>query len=175
VADEMAEAAGRCVEDDLGWGLGVVFRRYQKAATEAMSDLPISPRGYQVLSRATQGEPRRQLSLAHDLGIDRTVMTYLLDDLEQAGLVERRPDPNDRRARLVSATEAGNELLCDVQRALDAAEEQVLGALDQVDRAAFRTLLQKLAVDADRVDHVAEPCQVMDDVGGQRTGTKPDS
>lgn len=171
-AAETTTEVARCVEDDLGWGLGVVFRRYQKAATEVMSDLPISPRGYQVLSLATQGEPRRQLTLAQDLGIDRTVMTYLLDDLEQAGLVERRPDPNDRRARLVSATDAGKELLCDVQRALDAAEEQVLGSLGETDRGAFRSLLQKLAVDADRVDHVAEPCQVMDD---QRTGTKPDS
>ena len=34
-------------------------------------------------------------------------MTYLLDDLEQAGLIERRPEPADRRARRVVATDAG--------------------------------------------------------------------
>ena len=163
------------MEDDLGWGLGVVFRRYQKAATEVMSELPISPRGYQVLSLVIQGPPRRQLTLAQDLGIDRTVMTYLLDDLEQAGLVERRADPADRRARLVSATEAGKELLCTVQRGLDAAEEQVLCSLGEDERGAFRLLLQRIAVDADRIDPVAEPCQVMEDAAGQRTGTKPDS
>jgi DNA-binding MarR family transcriptional regulator len=161
----------RAVEDDLGWGLGVVFRRYHKAATEVMSGLPISPRGYQLLSLVIDKPPRRQLSLAQDLEIDRTVMTYLLDDLEQAGLVEREPDPMDRRARLVTVTEAGREMLCTVQRGLDEAEERVLGSLGEREREAFRILLQRLALDA---DDRAEPCVVMEDAA-QRTGTNPDS
>jgi DNA-binding MarR family transcriptional regulator len=37
-------------------------------------------------------------------------MTYLLDDLEAASLIERRPDPADRRARRIVATQKGNEL-----------------------------------------------------------------
>src|SRR3954463_6352379 len=93
------------VEDDLGWALGTVFRRYARAAAKALEGIPGGPRGYQVLAAAAGIEPRRQLSLAHQLGIDRTVMTYLVDDLEQAGVVERKPDPADRRARLIVATE----------------------------------------------------------------------
>ena len=71
--------------------LALVFRAYVMAAHDAVADLPGGPRGYQVLSAATQGAVGSQLSLAQHLGIDRTVMTYLLDDLEAANLIERRP------------------------------------------------------------------------------------
>jgi DNA-binding transcriptional MocR family regulator len=61
------------------------------------------------LDAAAHGAVGSQLALAQHLGIDRTVMTYLLDDLEAAGLIERRPDPADRRARRVVATQLGME------------------------------------------------------------------
>jgi DNA-binding MarR family transcriptional regulator len=64
-----------------------------------------------VLSAAAHGTVGSQLALALHLGVDRTVMTYLLDDLEAAGLIERRPDPADRRARQVVATRQGTKLL----------------------------------------------------------------
>ena len=115
--------------DDLGWGLGMIFRAYVKAAHAAVADLPGGPRGYQILSAAAQGTVASQLALAQHLGVDRTVMTYLLDDLEAAGLIERRPDPADRRARRIVATEAGNELLSSLNDRLRAAEAHLLGPL----------------------------------------------
>jgi hypothetical protein len=96
-----AENAPGCADalaDDLGWGLGMIFRAYVEAAHAAVADLPGGPRGYQVLSAAAQGTVNSQLALAQHLGVDRTVMTYLLDDLEAACLIERRPDPADRPA-----------------------------------------------------------------------------
>ena len=91
------------VETDLGWALGAITRSYLRAAREAVEDVPGGARGYLVLASAGQGEPKSQLALAQHLGVDRTAMTYLLDDLEGAGLVERRPDPADRRARRIVA------------------------------------------------------------------------
>src|SRR5260370_42709662 len=87
----------RTLNDDLGWALGTIFRSYVKAAGVAVADLPGGPRGYQVLTAASNGGPGTPLALANQLGVDRTVMTYLLDDLERAGLIERRPHPADRR------------------------------------------------------------------------------
>src|ERR1700729_2769987 len=115
--------------DDLGWGLGTVFRAYVTAAHEAVADLPGGPRGYQVLSAADHGAVGSQLALAQHLGVDRTVMTYLLDDLESANLIERRPDPADRRARRIVATDKGNELLSSLNDRLQAAEAHLLGPL----------------------------------------------
>ena len=78
---------------DLGWGLVVLFRAYVKAAEAIADDVPGGNRGYQVLSAAARDEPGSQAAMAQSLGIDRTVMTYLLDDLEAARLVERHADP----------------------------------------------------------------------------------
>src|SRR5665213_3920692 len=108
--------------DDLGWGLGVVFRAYVAAADAAVAEFPGGPRGYQVLAAAARSDVGSQLALAQHLGIDRTVMTYLLDDLEAAKLIERRPDPSDRRARRVVATQLGIELLATLDDQLRAAE-----------------------------------------------------
>lgn len=146
-------ACGGALSDDLGWGLGVVFRSYAKAANSAFAGLPGGPRGYQVLAAASRGEPGSQLELAHHLGVDRTVMTYLLDDLEGAGLIERRPDPADRRARRIVVTAPGRERLADLGRRLRAAEEHVLAGLaTDDDRRAFRALLRQLATHADAQD-----------------------
>ena len=60
--DEIGEASG-CADtlaDDLGWGLGMLFRAYVKAAHAAVTDLPGGPRGYQVLS-----PPRKPRSIAN--------------------------------------------------------------------------------------------------------------
>jgi DNA-binding MarR family transcriptional regulator len=141
------------VESDLGWALGTVTRSYLRIAAEAVADVPGGPRGYQVLTSAARGDAGTQLAMAQRLGLDRTVMTYLLDDLEKAGLVERKPDPADRRARRVVLTEQGTARLCDVERRLRRVEEHVLGPLDPAERDTLRTLLQRVAVaTGDRTD-----------------------
>ncbi|WP_112240971.1 MarR family winged helix-turn-helix transcriptional regulator [Kribbella monticola] len=157
------QVRGTSVEADLGWALGVVFRRYAKRSAQALDDVPGGPRGYQVLATAVGSGPKRQLDLAAQLDVDRTVMTYLLDDLEKAGLVERQPDPTDRRARLIVATEQGREALCDLERRLGQAEEEVLGSLGEGERTVFRTLLQRLAVTADAVDPLHNACALAEE------------
>jgi len=158
-------ACGGVLAGDLGWALGVVFRSYVKAANAAFADLPGGPRGYQVLTAAARGEPGSQLELAHHLGVDRTVMTYLLDDLEHAGLIERRPDPADRRARRIVATAVGRELLDGLDRQLRAAEHHVLAGLGTTeDRQAFRALLRQLATHADAIDPVRGACELAKDI-----------
>jgi DNA-binding MarR family transcriptional regulator len=96
------------------------------------------------LTAVVQGEQPTQLALAAHLGIDRTVMTYVIDDLAAAGLVERKLNPADRRQRKIVATAKGMRALRQLQRRVAQAEEEVLGALDEAERAAFRELLGKI-------------------------------
>src|SRR3954466_13598807 len=133
------------VESDLGWALGTVMRNYLRAVDEVVADVPGGPRGYQVLAACGREGPRTQLALARQLGIDRTVMTYLLDDLESAGLVRREPDPNDRRARRVVATPAGHERLEELHQRQRRVEDLLLAGLPQAAQEAFRTALQQIA------------------------------
>ena len=149
------------VETDLGWALGAITRSYIRAAREAVADVPGGARGYLVLAAAGQGEPKSQLALAQHLGVDRTAMTYLLDDLEGAGLVERRPDPSDRRARRVTLTDAGLARLQQLKAGLRHVEDGLLGPLDDDDRAVLRTLLRRLATNLAPANPCeASPCEI---------------
>ncbi len=144
------------VEADLGWALGAISRSYLRAARAAVADLPGGARGYLVLAVAGQGEPRSQLALAQHLGVDRTAMTYLLDDLEAAGLVERRPDPADRRARRVAPTPDGLALLREVKATLRDVEDGLLAPLDDEERVVLRGMLRRLATNV----APANPCEI---------------
>jgi DNA-binding MarR family transcriptional regulator len=165
-AVESRQAAGcdGALVDDLGWGLGMVFRAYASAAQAAVAEFPGGPRGYQVLSTAVRASVGSQLALAQHLGIDRTMMTYLLDDLEAAGLIERRPDPADRRARQVIATEKGAALLVTLDRRLAAAEDHLLAPLDDEQRTTFRSQLRLLATRISALDPVDGPCRLVEQV-----------
>ncbi|GAA4256163.1 MarR family winged helix-turn-helix transcriptional regulator [Dactylosporangium darangshiense] len=153
------------LQSDLGWALGVLLRGYAKGAQSVIADVPGGPRGYQVLTSAVDGTPCTQLALANKLGIDRTVMTYLLDDLEKAGVIERQPDPADRRARRIIATEAGRATLCELQRKLRHVEDRVLGSLPEDDRAAFRSMLRTVAVALDEHDPLENTCTAIEALG----------
>jgi DNA-binding MarR family transcriptional regulator len=150
------------LQADLGWALGVMLRAYAKGAALVIAGVPGGPRGYQVLAAAASGAEGTQLALANKLGVDRTVMTYLLDDLEEAGLIERRPDPADRRARRIVATDAGRAPMCELQAKLAHVESRVLGALDEQERAVFRDLLRRAATRVDEADPLADACTVVD-------------
>jgi DNA-binding MarR family transcriptional regulator len=146
---------------DLGLALSLLLRSYLRAAQAVLAELPGGPRGYHVLASAAYECPPTQLALAHQLGIDRTVLTYLLDDLEQAGLVERKPDPSDRRARRVVVTEAGTATLHRVQGELSSVETVALRGLDPADQLTLRALLQRAASHQDTGEGA---CSVVDAV-----------
>lgn len=160
------------LQSDLGWALGVMLRAYAKGATHVIADVPGGPRGYQVLTAAASGAEGTQLALANKLGIDRTVMTYLLDDLEQAGLIERRPDPADRRARRIVATDAGRATMCEVQGKLAHVETRILSALGEPERAMFRELLRKVATRVDEHDPLTDACTIVDEFAAEPPSTR---
>ena len=160
----MTETAGTTTEQgsiDFGQALGSILRSYLENAREAVNDLPGGPRGYQVMSVANGDDCSNQATIATRLGIDRTVMTYLVDDLEKAGLVTRRPDPADRRARQVVLTAKGAKAHAATSQRIAEVERTVLGSLSDADADLFRQLLVRVAaagpvVDACDVPGVAE-------------------
>lgn len=150
--------------DDFGFALGTVFRSYAKTASIVLDEVPGGPRGYQVVSAAARGEVESQTGLAQQLGIDRTVMTYLLDDLEQAGLVTRRPSPTDRRHRHIVATDKGKRLCETTEQRLRLVEDCVLEGLSAEERKVLRDLLERLASRAVGADPMGDACRVLGDL-----------
>src|SRR5438874_10441233 len=93
----------------IGQLLTVAAAAAQSLARERLRPLGLTPRGWAVLSALAKGRTRPQIDLATATGTDRTVMTYLLDDLATQGLIERVRDPDDRRSYQVHLTRRGEE------------------------------------------------------------------
>ncbi|WP_345750689.1 MarR family winged helix-turn-helix transcriptional regulator [Microbacterium rhizophilus] len=132
-------------ETDLGWALGSLLRTYMRLSSEAVGDLPGGPRGYQVLSIVASGGCNNQAAIAESMGLDRTAVTYLVDGLEASGLVTRTPDPQDRRSRRVSFTDAGAARFSELSACMRGAEESLLRGLSPDAATALRDSLGRAA------------------------------
>lgn len=103
--------------------------------------------GYIVLN-ALDGRPApTQAALATSIGADKTRIIPILDDLQRDGLIERQPDPADRRARLVSITPRGRQVRAATQADIQKGEERLLARLSPADRRAFLRALETLSGD----------------------------
>jgi len=100
---------------------------------------------YVVLSALVEGEAPTQASLAQTIGADKTRIIGVLDDLQERALIERRPDPADRRAYVLSLTAAGRRLHRLAQSDIQRGEEQWLGRLSAADRTTFLRVLRELS------------------------------
>ncbi len=85
-----------------------------------------------------------QRRLAERLGIDPASVGQMIDRLEAAGLLERRVHPDDRRARLVSATRSGERVRQQLRPAALAAQERLLAPLTVQERRLFLDLLTRV-------------------------------
>jgi MarR family transcriptional regulator, organic hydroperoxide resistance regulator len=89
---------------------------------------------------------RTQAALAQSIGADKSRIIGVLDELQERGLIERRPDPADRRVHLLALTEVGRRLRESVRAAIQRQEEErVLAVLPEGDRAAFIRALRVLS------------------------------
>jgi DNA-binding MarR family transcriptional regulator len=113
----------------------------------ALAPLGIDPRHFLLLRFVTREEGRSQQALGEMLHIPPSRMVALVDQLEQRGLLERRANPTDRRARALHVTPAGRELMGKAMEAAIAHENRVGVLLSASERRQLVALLQKLAAE----------------------------
>ncbi len=106
----------------------------------------VSMWGYIVLNALADQPVRTQAALAQSIGADKSRIIGVLDELQERGLIQRQPDPGDRRVHLLSLTEAGRGLRESVQASIQRQEEdRILSALPDADRRAFIRALRVLS------------------------------
>lgn len=122
-------------------------RELEQRLEPVYRDQGLEPGWYDVLATLRRAGPpyrARPTEFAGALMLTSSGTTKRLDRLEQAGLITRGPDPEDRRATLITLTDAGLKL---IDRATDAHlenERQLLGALTDADQRRLADLLRKL-------------------------------
>jgi DNA-binding MarR family transcriptional regulator len=130
---------------DLAAMLAPLVRDMIAAELPVLQDNGLSMWGYSVLLALDRSAIRTQAALAEAIGADKTRIIAILDELQQKGLIERVPDPQDRRVRLLAITEDGRRVKNRTQTAIQRGEERWLGILSPSDRAAFLRALQQLS------------------------------
>jgi MarR family transcriptional regulator, transcriptional regulator for hemolysin len=150
-----APPADESLSENLCWLLARASPSLTTQLTTALADLGVSPRAHCVLSTAMTGE-FTQTALAQAVGLDKTTMVVTLDELEAAGLAERRPAAGDRRARIVAVTKAGQRKVARARQIVDGIQADVLASLPARDREQFVAALARLVG-----ERLAEPsaCQ----------------
>jgi len=125
----------------LGEAFWAVARQLREVSQETLAPWAISPSHLRALRVLRRHGVMRLSELSDRLHIAPRSTTEVIDALESRGLVQRRPDPGDRRATLVEVTGHGASVL-DAIRGTEA--ERVFGRLSQADRAHLARILRKL-------------------------------
>jgi len=125
----------------LGEAFWAVARQLREVSQETLAPWDISPSHLRALRVLRRHGVMRLSELSDRLHIAPRSTTEVIDALESRGLVQRRPDPGDRRATLVEVTGHGASVL-DAIRGTEA--ERVFGRLSQADRAHLARILRKL-------------------------------
>jgi DNA-binding MarR family transcriptional regulator len=134
--------------ENLGEAFGAVARRLRSASMASLSTWDVTPSQMRAVRILTgHGDGVRSSELAHHLHIAPRSATEVVDALEAKGLVQRSPDPTDRRATLVSLTPRGIELMDEVRRARGLESEKLFDRLSKTDRAHLARILRQLQSD----------------------------
>jgi DNA-binding MarR family transcriptional regulator len=112
---------------------------------ERLSPLGVDPQLVMVLRLVASDEGRSQQALGRTLHIAASRMVSLIDDLEERGLVERRANPDDRRARSLHVTPAGRKLLGRVMEVSKRHEDDLTRGLTATERGRLLELLGRIA------------------------------
>lgn len=110
-----------------------VTRRWRKLLDERLKDLGVTQARWTTMFYLQRGgEGLTQRELAKLMAIENPTLVRLLDSLEQQDLIERRPCPNDRRARRLYLTPAGTSFMEVLnERAAELREEMLAGLSDE--------------------------------------------
>jgi DNA-binding MarR family transcriptional regulator len=130
--------------ESVGFVLSKLAQRVIRLAEAKMAAMGIQTKHVGVLATILERGPLSQKAVGEALLIDRTTMVQLADKLESLGLVERRPDPVDRRVSLLHLTADGKTAYRRARSFVREAEAHLLDCLSAEDRRKLHSLLVRV-------------------------------
>jgi MarR family transcriptional regulator, transcriptional regulator for hemolysin len=147
--------------------LNDVARLLRTYADQRGAQFGITRAQWVVLVRLDRSEGLKQSELAETLDLQPITLTRLLDKLSDSGLIERRPDPDDRRAKRLFLTPAARPLL---QRLGALAEEMLNGALAGIEPQGVERTVEQLAMVKDNLRRLIQRRGADTSAGERRYG-----
>jgi DNA-binding MarR family transcriptional regulator len=134
-------------EEDFAYLLVQLGFHLARQFSERLAPLGLEPRHAGMLTRLAAHEGLSQQALGELIGLNPTRMVFLVDELEQRGLVERRRNTADRRSYALYLTTQGRDTLHRIQAAGDRHQHEIGASLSKAERLDLASLLRRLAAE----------------------------
>jgi DNA-binding MarR family transcriptional regulator len=129
---------------NFGFLLKEVSRRYVNRFEVRAAEIPLNLGQAKALVRLEKNEGVSQARLAELAEVDPMTMVRILDRMEAEGLLERRPDPADRRARCLYLTAKAKPILSEIWRLSDEIRAEIFAGVSKEERERFMGVLERL-------------------------------
>jgi DNA-binding MarR family transcriptional regulator len=140
----MIRMSSASTTEGLGFLLADVSRMMRRAFQARLEGTPITYAQARALVYHARQQGIRQVDLADQLEVQPITLARLVDQLAGAGLVERRPDPLDRRAHRLHLTQAATPQLAAIMDVVAAVRAEAIGDMDDAQAAALVRGLQRI-------------------------------
>lgn len=131
-------------QDSLSFMSSDLARLLRRAFRQRMSELEMSFEQMRALVTISRNEGIRQVELADLLDVQPITLVHQLDQLMLGGLIERRPDPSDRRAYQLFLSAAAEPHLAAIRKIAKAVEQEMLAGLAETEIAHARNALRTM-------------------------------
>ncbi|MDY6841091.1 MAG: MarR family transcriptional regulator [Pseudomonadota bacterium] len=139
------------MRDQFPFAAARVTRRWRKLLDERLKDLGVTQARWNTMVYLKKGgEGLTQRELASLMAIENPTLVRLLDSLEQQGLIERRPCPNDRRARRLHLTNTGRAFMDDLSQRAEVLREEMLEGISDKEIDCTIKVFHKILENAEK-------------------------
>jgi DNA-binding MarR family transcriptional regulator len=132
------------IQEEIGALIADLARKHRTRFDQRAKALGLTRPQWRILNNVLHVEGASQSFLVQKLEVEHITVSRLLDNLAKMGWIERRVDPNDKRARLIYATEKAKPLLKQIEKVRAKVEEELFGSLTEPDLKKLRSLLHKI-------------------------------
>lgn len=132
------------LEHQVGYWLRRAYQRHMAIFAGIMSDLDLTSMQFAALVKLHELKAVSQTELGRLTGMDRATISGVVARLKRRNLVLYKPDPLDRRSRIIALTPAGETLLHEAMERIGRVTEQTLEPIGAAERDSLRAILQKM-------------------------------
>ena len=139
-----ADATPALLNEKPSWLISQISAHAHRLLTKRLATAGARGYHFRLLAALEEFGPASQARLGGRAGLDRSDVVAALNDLAARGLVERTPDPADRRRNIVTITPAGRAHLRRLDRLLAGVQDELLAPLSPAERAELVRLLTRI-------------------------------
>jgi MarR family transcriptional regulator, lower aerobic nicotinate degradation pathway regulator len=132
------------LEHQVGYWLRRAYQRHMAIFASVMSDLDLTSMQFAALVKLHELKAVSQTELGRLTGMDRATISGVVARLKRRSLVLYKPDPLDKRSRIIALTPAGDTLLGEAMQRIGRVTEQTLEPIGSAERDSLRAILQKM-------------------------------